>query len=37
MLLLAVPLVALYELALVGIWFTERSRAKAAAQPFADA
>jgi sec-independent protein translocase protein TatC len=28
-LLLAVPLVFLYELALIGIWFTERSRAKA--------
>lgn len=26
MILLAVPLVALYELALIGIWFTERSR-----------
>ena len=31
MLLLAVPLVVLYELALVGIWFTERKRAKVAA------
>ena len=30
-LLLAIPLVILYELALVGIWFTERSRAKAKA------
>ncbi len=28
--LLAVPLILLYELALVGIWFTERSRAKEA-------
>lgn len=28
MLLLALPLVALYELALLGIWFTERRRAK---------
>lgn len=26
MILLAVPLIALYELALIGIWFTERSR-----------
>lgn len=32
MLLLAVPLVTLYELALVGIWFTERKRQKAAAE-----
>jgi sec-independent protein translocase protein TatC len=31
MLLLAVPLVALYELGLLGIWFAERSRAKAIA------
>jgi len=31
-LLLAVPLVALYEVSLVAIWFTERKRAKAAAQ-----
>ncbi|SOB86889.1 Sec-independent protein translocase TatC [Sphingomonas guangdongensis] len=30
-LLLAVPLVLLYELALIGIWFTERKRAKVAA------
>jgi sec-independent protein translocase protein TatC len=30
-LLLAIPLVILYELALIGIWFTERSRAKVAA------
>jgi sec-independent protein translocase protein TatC len=29
-LLLAIPLTILYELALIGIWFTERSRAKAA-------
>lgn len=29
--LLAIPLVLLYELALIGIWFTERSRAKQAA------
>jgi sec-independent protein translocase protein TatC len=28
MILLAVPLVLLYELALIGIWFTERRRAK---------
>jgi len=27
-LLLAIPLVVLYELALIGIWFTERKRAK---------
>ena len=27
-LLLAIPLVLLYEIALIGIWFTERSRAK---------
>ena len=31
-LLLAVPLVILYELALIGIWFTERKRAKVAAE-----
>ncbi len=30
-LLLAIPLVILYEFALIGIWFTERSRAKAKA------
>jgi sec-independent protein translocase protein TatC len=30
-LMLAIPLVILYELALIGIWFTERSRAKALA------
>ena len=30
-LLLAIPLVILYELALIGIWFTERKRAKVAA------
>lgn len=30
--LLAIPLVLLYELALIGIWFTERSRAKQAVQ-----
>ncbi|WP_260598381.1 twin-arginine translocase subunit TatC [Sphingomonas endolithica] len=30
-LLLAIPLVMLYELALIGIWFTERKRAKVAA------
>ncbi len=28
--LLAIPLIFLYELALIGIWFTERKRAKAA-------
>ena len=31
MVLLAVPLVLLYEIALVGIWFTERKRAREAA------
>ena len=31
MLLLAVPLVALYELALIGIWFTEKHRVRAKA------
>jgi sec-independent protein translocase protein TatC len=31
-LLLAIPLTILYEFALIGIWFTERSRAKAKAQ-----
>ncbi|MES2338100.1 MAG: twin-arginine translocase subunit TatC [Pseudomonadota bacterium] len=36
-LLLAVPLVILYELALVGIWFTERKRAKIAAEEATDA
>ena len=30
MILLAVPLILLYELALIGIWFTERKRAKVA-------
>ena len=30
-LMLAIPLIILYELALIGIWFTERSRAKALA------
>jgi sec-independent protein translocase protein TatC len=30
-LMLAVPLILLYEIALVGIWFTERKRAKVAA------
>jgi len=30
MILLALPLYVLYELALIGIWFTERKRAKAA-------
>jgi sec-independent protein translocase protein TatC len=30
-LLLAIPLVLLYEIALIGIWFTERKRAKEAA------
>jgi len=30
-LLLAIPLVILYEMALIGIWFTERSRAKSKA------
>ena len=31
-LMLAIPLVLLYEAALIGIWFTERSRAREAAQ-----
>ena len=31
-LLLAIPLVLLYEIALIGIWFTERKRAKVAAK-----
>jgi len=31
MIMLALPLVALYELALIGIWFTERKRSRAAA------
>ena len=35
-LLLAVPLVMLYELALIGIWFTERKRAKEAAAEAAE-
>jgi sec-independent protein translocase protein TatC len=30
MLLMAVPLVILYEFALIGIWFTERKRARVA-------
>jgi sec-independent protein translocase protein TatC len=29
--LLAVPLIILYELAIIGIWFTERARSKQAA------
>jgi sec-independent protein translocase protein TatC len=33
MLLLALPLVILYEVALVGIWFTERRRARAGEEP----
>lgn len=33
--LLAVPLIVLYELAIIGIWFTERSRAREAALPVA--
>jgi len=32
-LLLAIPLVVLYELSLVAIWFTERKRAREAAKP----
>ncbi|MGZ8350176.1 MAG: twin-arginine translocase subunit TatC [Allosphingosinicella sp.] len=32
-LLLAVPLIVLYEVSLIAIWFTERTRAKAAATP----
>lgn len=32
-LLLAIPLVILYELALIGIWFTERGRKRAPAEP----
>jgi sec-independent protein translocase protein TatC len=32
-LLLAIPLVILYELALIGIWFTERRRGRAPAEP----
>ncbi|MEK9211651.1 twin-arginine translocase subunit TatC [Sphingomonas sp. 2378] len=35
--LLAVPLIILYELAIIGIWFTERSRSKQAAVQDADA
>lgn len=31
-LLLAVPMIVLYELALIGIWFTERARAREAAR-----
>ncbi|MFX6803915.1 twin-arginine translocase subunit TatC, partial [Acinetobacter baumannii] len=31
MIILAIPLVALYELALIAIWFTERRRGKEAA------
>ena len=34
-LMLAIPLVILYELALIGIWFTERKRAKVAAEDVA--
>ncbi|PTQ11677.1 twin-arginine translocase subunit TatC [Sphingomonas oleivorans] len=36
-LLLAIPLVFLYELALIGIWFTERRRAAQPASPQPDA
>lgn len=36
MLLLAVPMIILYELALVGIWFTERRRGRAVAVVAAD-
>jgi sec-independent protein translocase protein TatC len=32
-LLLAVPLCLLYEMALIGIWFTERRRARTPAEP----
>lgn len=35
-LLLAIPLVLLYEIALIGIWFTERKRAKVAAAEAAE-
>ena len=35
--LLAVPLIILYELAIIGIWFTERSRARQAPEEEADA
>jgi sec-independent protein translocase protein TatC len=35
--LLAVPLIILYELAIIGIWFTERSRAKQVPDEEADA
>ncbi len=34
-LMLAIPLVILYELALIGIWFTERKRAKISAEDVA--
>jgi len=33
MILLAVPLIVLYEIALLGIWFTERKRARTEAAP----
>ena len=36
-LLLAIPLVLLYEMALIGIWFTERKRAKVAADTLTEA
>ncbi|MFD1789068.1 twin-arginine translocase subunit TatC [Sphingomonas floccifaciens] len=36
-LMLAIPLVILYELALIGIWFTERKRAKEAAAETSEA
>ncbi|MET3437693.1 twin-arginine translocase subunit TatC [Sphingomonas sp. 1185] len=35
--LLAVPLIILYELAIIGIWFTERSRARQVPEEEADA
>ncbi|MDB5723009.1 MAG: tatC, partial [Alphaproteobacteria bacterium] len=37
MLLLAVPLIVLYEVSLIGIWFTERRRAREADSPDEDA
>jgi sec-independent protein translocase protein TatC len=36
MLMLAVPLILLYEVALIGIWFTERRRARAVTDPATD-
>jgi len=35
--LLAVPLIVLYELAIIGIWFTERKRSREAGSEIVEA